>query len=250
MLRKPTVLSNIGLLLLLQPVTSAPLKPSAKRRLGGACEHGADGVLVAYNNERSEMSASFYDKYELIELLLGKPAFSGDDAEILYKLYSISTVAARLSASAIDELLHDDDVKSITDNCIIQLDDPTETIQDGAGSRRHRLAVSEALSWGLDRIDQRDSITDGYYDDSGATGSGALVYVVRSRAQPPLLASRPRMSLSLSLSPEPRPHTPHPQPTPGLAVGHGCAHLARRLWRPRSPRLVGRLPDWRRAWVR
>ncbi|EOD22190.1 hypothetical protein EMIHUDRAFT_65068, partial [Emiliania huxleyi CCMP1516] len=38
-------------------------------------------------------------------------------------------------------------------------------------------SISDALSWGIDRIDSRSG-TDGQYDDSGVTGSGSLVYIL------------------------------------------------------------------------
>ncbi|EOD26347.1 hypothetical protein EMIHUDRAFT_71486, partial [Emiliania huxleyi CCMP1516] len=62
----------------------------------------------------------------------------------------------------------DPSVRSIGADCIIEL--PTEN--DAAPS-----AIQEGPTWGIDRIDSRVGL-DNQYDDSGITGSGAIVYVL------------------------------------------------------------------------
>ena len=44
-------------------------------------------------------------------------------------------------------------------------------------SRFGVAGVQEGATWGIDRIDSRDG-TDSRYDDSGAKGGGALVYIL------------------------------------------------------------------------
>ena len=66
------------------------------------------------------------------------------------------------------ELLADEEIQAVTANCMVVL--PDSEMQRGR-------SISDALSWGIDRIDSRSG-TDGQYDDSGATGSGSLVYIL------------------------------------------------------------------------
>ena len=71
---------------------------------------------------------------------------------------------APVNTSILDSIVLDSEVE-LEPNCIIQLDDLP------AG------APVPAQAWGIDRIDSRDG-TDGFYDDSGVTGSGSLVYIL------------------------------------------------------------------------
>ena len=90
------------------------------------------------------------------------------DAVVLDLEDSVKPADRPAARGWINDLLRDGDIAKIEDNCIIKLD-PSEMPADATAQ-----GVSQALSWGLDRIDSRSG-TDGSYDNSGATGEGALV---------------------------------------------------------------------------
>ena len=179
----------------LNAATAVPLSPSDLRGLRGAtspCEHGADGYLVEYNMKaRRHLQADKYGRRPSpIDILFGKRAIQR--ADVLFNLTLTNRVAARLSDSALNDLLRDGDIAKIEDNCIIKLDPSEDATAQG---------VSQALSWGLDRIDSRSG-TDGSYDNSGATGEGALVCACASlsiqgpRVPSPCRTRKPQRSLN------------------------------------------------------
>ena len=78
------------------------------------------------------------------------------------------STTTQLDETTLEEVMLDPSVRSIGADCIIEL--PTEN--DAAPS-----AIQEGPTWGIDRIDSRVGL-DNQYDDSGITGSGAIVYVL------------------------------------------------------------------------
>ena len=128
---------------------------------------------------------------------------------------------APVNNSILDSIVLDSEVE-LEPNCIIQLDDLSSPVP--------------AQAWGIDRIDSRDG-TDGFYDDSGVTGSGSLVYILDTGTPS-----------TAPLAPRPSHRAPRTAP---LAPPCGRRpHRPRRLWRPRLGRLVRWLPDGQRELVR
>ena len=88
---------TISLAATLNMIVAIPLKPSDLRDFRGAasgCEHGADGVIVAYNmKSRRHLQADKYGRRpSIIDILLGKRGLA--NADILFKLNMTNRYAA------------------------------------------------------------------------------------------------------------------------------------------------------------
>ncbi|EOD29652.1 subtilisin-related vacuolar protease [Emiliania huxleyi CCMP1516] len=159
------LLFTTTLVLLLAAATAAPtrLGIERKRRLQAAVDscgkNGAAGLLVHESARFTTQDSGA----ACVAKLVKKLDLYG--ANIVQRLPMARMVAiAPVNASILDSIVLDSEVE-LEPNCIIQLDD----LPPGA--------PVPAQAWGIDRIDSRDG-TDGFYDDSGVTGSGSLVYIL------------------------------------------------------------------------
>jgi len=91
-------------------------------------------------------------------------------SSVTHVFNSISTISASLTDETIDDLLNDPAVGRLTADCIISID-PSETIPSP-------LTVQTGAPWGVDRINTRDFVLDGEYDDADATGDQSIVYIL------------------------------------------------------------------------
>ncbi len=87
------------------------------------------------------------------------------DTENVRTFSQIGMFAAEMSAETAARFAADGRVEFVQAN-------GTKSVDPRAG------ASSEAASWGLDRIDQRQRPLDGNYDPGGATGAGVHVYII------------------------------------------------------------------------
>ncbi|MFJ2213270.1 S8 family peptidase [Streptomyces sp. NPDC101062] len=96
---------------------------------------------------------------------------------------ALSGFAAKLSASELDLVRRFPAVAAVEENAVVTASSPTTKAGAkagaGAGAGAGRQARVPALSWGLDRIDQRNLPLDGQYDVKG-TGKGVTAYIVDS----------------------------------------------------------------------
>jgi len=129
---------------------------------GTGCGHDWDLIW----SSSVEASSASTNGQRCVSALRAKAEAVG--AEIMYELPSNEAIAVHASGTAVDELLADEEIQSVTANCMIVLPD---------SEMQRARSISDALSWGIDRIDSRSG-RDGQYDDSGATGSGSLVYIL------------------------------------------------------------------------
>ncbi|MFE3828834.1 S8 family peptidase [Streptomyces sp. NPDC059092] len=81
--------------------------------------------------------------------------------------------AATLSTSELDLVRRFPAVAAVEENAVVTANSPATK----AGALAGRQARVPALSWGLDRIDQRNLPLDGQYDVKG-TGKGVTAYIV------------------------------------------------------------------------
>ncbi|MFE3599833.1 S8 family peptidase [Streptomyces sp. NPDC059142] len=86
--------------------------------------------------------------------------------------------AARLSASELDLVRRFPAVAAVEENAVVTASSGGSATTR-AGALAGRQARVPALSWGLDRIDQRNLPLDGQYDVKG-TGKGVTAYIVDS----------------------------------------------------------------------
>ncbi|MFI6704277.1 S8 family peptidase [Streptomyces sp. NPDC050509] len=92
-----------------------------------------------------------------------------------------SGFAATLGSSELDLVRRFPAVSAVEENAVATANSPTTRAGAGAGAGAlvGRQARVPALSWGLDRIDQRNLPLDGQYDVKG-TGRGVTAYIVDS----------------------------------------------------------------------
>ena len=160
-----SLFTTTSLVLLLAAATAAPtrLGIERKRRLQAAVDscgkNGAAGLLVHESARFTTQDSGT----ACVAKLVKKLDLYG--ANVVQRLPMARMVAiAPVNDSILDSIVLDSEVV-LEPNCIIQLDDLP------AG------APAPAQAWGIDRTDSRDG-TDGFYDDSGVTGSGSLVYIL------------------------------------------------------------------------
>ena len=143
----PSKLSTLAIAAMLSAATAVPLKPSdlrGFRSTASPCEHGRDGFLIEYNMKaRRHLQADKYGRRPSpIDILFDKLRAISRAEDILFNLTLTNRVAARLSDASVNKLLHDGDIKSIDENCIISKDDAIRERQAGAALQRLPIACS------------------------------------------------------------------------------------------------------------
>ena len=181
---------------------SSALDPAHRRRIlqesMDACPQGSDGVIVTLEASRSPSNATrtHGDAKRHVDNFAARLASRPwgrrlqSDQSSVHALYAtvLEGVAAVLDDNALDEVLHDPEVKRVEANCLISLDDPEdEETGDQRGVAGVKMRTSNVGSsevqlgapWNLDRIDSRSG-RDGEYDfgSSQARGAGTVIYVL------------------------------------------------------------------------
>ena len=212
------------LLLALAPAAAAPAQPPtvahddhlsspARRLSSSACRHGAEGVLIslepaAYSQSSNASARGARTRAFAASLLArggsasasaggnkGGSGSGGNTVRILHVFDRglLDAVAAEIDdAATLTAVLADPEVRSIEENCIITLDDPSS---GGSGKIKERMqrrmlqstgvstsSLQTNAPWGLDRIDSRSG-TDGVYNHGAADGAAAAIYILDSGAR-------------------------------------------------------------------
>ena len=221
---RPPLLHALGLVLLaLAPAAGAPAQPPtdahddlssspARRLSSSACRHGAEGVLIslepaAYSQSSNASARGARTRAFAASLLArggsasasagGNKGGSGSGSNTVRILHVfdrglLDAVAAEIDdAATLTAVLADPEVRSIEENCIITLDDPSS---GGSGKIKERMqrrmlqstgvstsSLQTNAPWGLDRIDSRSG-TDGVYNHGAADGAAAAIYILDSGA--------------------------------------------------------------------
>jgi hypothetical protein len=129
----------------------------------------------------------------------------------------------KLSETAAQELRSHPQVEFVEPNRIIRVD-PIETkpIEDGElPEELASLVQTENLSWGLDRLDQRDLPLDGKYDFPENAGEGVLAYVIDTGILPTHSEFEDRAIVGPSFARTPEDEKRDSAPLPVDTHGHG-----------------------------
>lgn len=127
-----------------------------------ACPNGHSGYIIELGIEHARTSDPVSTLRSIISYVPSR------------SLPAIHSVAADLDDTALGDVLTNPSIASVTADCIISLDPSEMAAPD---PRTIVRAIQNDATWGIDRIDSRTG-TDGTYDNDGASGEGALVYVL------------------------------------------------------------------------
>jgi len=108
---------------------------------------------------------------------------SSDFFTLKDSLHQAPVAIVDASAGVLDSMLHDEDIESVYQDCLISMIDPeigkpagVDPPNDESDTSSRRLQQQVNPTWGLDRIDA-DGL-DGTYEHLAASGSGVTVYVL------------------------------------------------------------------------
>ena len=161
-------------LLLLAPSSVSAQNARAYREASyrttiSSCKHGQAktstgvGVLVLFNDEatrsRTPLARNAAD--------VVRPPISIGRSDAGTSLQNV--VPAMLTKATVDDLLGDSNVAGIEADCIVLLE-PEKTTDSGTRIDR--------VTWGLDRVDQRDLPLNSVYDFGAMDGAAARVYIL------------------------------------------------------------------------